>query len=282
MKFERGGSVSKITAWFTGVILVVLGAIVAFIPFGNPLSEYLVTRNAENYLNENYENTDYYIETVNYDFKTGSYYVHIAAPDSLDKSFTLYAGSDGKITFDTYESSVLEKWNTANRINSEYFEKTRSILERDDFPYNEHIAFGEIYFKENGVPEGEEIPDYGLSTADLVLDGVYDISEIGAMAGELTVYIYDEDISIERLSEILLGIKEFLDDNGVTFYIIDCILEYPRPEDENAAAKEGRTEVMNFLYKDIYQEGLTDRVRLSDQKAKEYWTEQDALYGKEF
>lgn len=273
---------TKITAWFTGVILVVLGVIVAFIPFGNPLSEYLVTKNAESYLDENYGNTDYYIETVNYDFKTGSYYVHIAAPDSLDKSFTLYAGTDGKISFDTYESSVLEKWNTANRINSEYFEKTRSIMERDDFPYNQHIAFGEIIFKESGVPDGEEIPDYALSTADLVLDGVYDISELGAKAGKLTVYIYDEDISVERLSEILLGIKEFLDDNGVTFYVIDCILEYPRPEDENAAPKEGRTEVMNFLYKDICQEGLTDRVRLSDLKAKEYWETQDALNDKEF
>lgn len=273
---------SKITAWFTGIILVVLGAVVAFVPFGNPLSEYLVTKNAESYLQENYENTDYYIENVSYDFKTGSYYVHIKAPDSLDKSFTLYAGTNGKITFDTYESSVLEKWNTANRISTAYFEKTQSILARDDFPYNEDIAYGEICFKESGAPEGEDIPDYALSTADLVLDGNYDINELGAKAGKLTVYIYDEDISVERLSEILLGIKEFLGENDVTFYIIDCILEYPKPEDENAPWKEGRTEVMNFLYADIYEEGMTERVRISDEKAKEYWAEQDALNGKEF
>ena len=280
MKNKRGGSMNKITAWFTGIILVVLGALVAFVPFGNPLSEYLVTKNAEIYLQENYENTDYYIENVSYDFKTGSYYVHIKAPDSLDKIFTLYAGTNGKITFDTYESSVLEKWNTASRISTAYFEKTQSILARDDFPYNEDIAYGEIYFKESGAPDGEDIPDYALSTADLVLDGVYDINELGAKAGKLTVYIYDEDISVERLSEILLGIKEFLDNNDVTFYIIDCILEYPRPEYENEPWKEGRTEVMNFLYADIYEEGMTERVRISDEKAKEYWAEQDALYNK--
>ena len=271
---------NKLIAWFTGIVLVVLGALVAFVPFGNPVSEYLATKNAEIYLEENYQGTDYFVDDVSYDFKTGSYYVHIKAPDSIDRSFTLYAATNGKITFDTYESAVLGKWNTASRISTEYFDKTRAILSRDDFPYNQHIAFGEIYFKENGVPEGEEIPDYGLSTADLILDGVYDISELGAKAGKLTVYIYDEDISVERLSEILLGIKEFLDDNGVTFYVIDCILEYPKPEDENAPWKEGRTEVMNFLCKDIYQEGMTDRVRLSDQKAKEYWAEQDALYNK--
>ena len=50
MKFKRGGSMTKITAGVTGVILVVLGVIVAFIPFGNPLSEYLVTKNAESYI----------------------------------------------------------------------------------------------------------------------------------------------------------------------------------------------------------------------------------------
>ena len=271
---------NKLIAWFTGIVLVVLGALVAFVPFGNPVSEYLATKNAEIYLEENYQGTDYFVDDVSYDFKTGSYYVHIKAPDSLDKSFTLYAGTNGKIIFDTYESAVLGKWNTASRISTEYFDKTRAILSRDDFPYNQHIAYGEIFFKESGVPDGEDIPDYALSTSDLVLDGVYDISELGAKAGKLTVYIYDEDISVERLSEILLGIKEFLDDNGVTFYVIDCILEYPKPEDENAPWKEGRTEVMNFLCKDIYQEGMTDRVRLSDQKAKEYWAEQDALYNK--
>ena len=268
---------TKITAWFMGILLAIVGVLVAFVPFGNPLSEYLVTKNAEIHLQENYQDTDYYIENVSYDFKTGSYYVHIKAPDSVDRSFTLYAGTNGKITFDTYESAVLGKWNTASRISTEYFEKTRDLLARDDFPYNQHIAYGEIYFIESGTPVGEDTPDYALSTADLVLDGVYDIRELGAKAGKLTVYIYDDDISVEHLSEMLLGIKQFLTDNDVTFYAIDCVLEYPKPEDENAPWKESRTEVMNFLCEDIYEEGLVERVRLSDEKAKEYWAEQDKL-----
>ena len=138
---------TKITAWFTGIVLAIVGVLVAFVPFGNPLSEYLVTKNAEIHLQENYQDTDYYIENVSYDFKTGSYYVHIKAPDSVDRSFTLYAGANGKITFDTYESAVLGKWNTASRISTEYFNKTSGILSRDDFPYNQHIAYGEIYFE---------------------------------------------------------------------------------------------------------------------------------------
>ena len=83
---------NKLIAWFTGIILVILGALVAFVPFGNPVSEYLAAKNAEIYLEENYQNTDYFVDNVSYDFKTGNYYVHIKAPDSVDRSFTLYAG----------------------------------------------------------------------------------------------------------------------------------------------------------------------------------------------
>lgn len=267
---------NKITAWFMSILLAVLGAVAVFIPFGNPISDFIVRENAEIYLEENFSDTDYVVGTVNYDFKTGSYYVCIESPTSPDSSFTLFAGTDGKITFDTYESSVAEKWNTANRINCEYADKTRSVFEREDFPYNQYIAFGEIIFKESDVPEGEYIPDYAASTKDLVIDGVYDIVEFGAKAGRLTIYIYDDDVSVERLAEILLGIKEFCKDNGIAFYAIDCVLEYPDPENE------GRAEVIGFLYKDIYEDGMTERVSISVEKAKEYRAKQDELNSKDF
>ena len=270
----------KSTKVIIGIITTALLGFILFIVFsfyGNPVSWYLTSKNAEKYISENYTNTDYVVSNVYYNFKTGGYYAYIESPSSPDSYFSLSAGLNGKITFDTYESAVLGKWNTASRISTEYFNKTSGILSRDDFPYNQHIAYGEIYFVESGTPVGEDIPDYALSTADLVLDKAYDIKKLGAKSGKLTVYIYDEDISVERLAEILLGIKQFLNDNGVTFYAIDCVLEYPKPEDENAPWKEGRTEVMNFLCEDIYEEGLVERVRDSDEKAKEYWAQQDKL-----
>ena len=49
---------SKLIAWFTGIILVVLGALVAFVPFGNPISEYLATKNAEIYLDVDTDGLD--------------------------------------------------------------------------------------------------------------------------------------------------------------------------------------------------------------------------------
>ena len=85
-----------------------------------------------------------------------------------------------------------------------------------------------------------------------------------------------EDVSYERLSEILLGIRNIMDEADVSFYVIDCILEYPRPEDDGEW-KEGRVEVMTFLYDDIYEEGLIERVRASDEEAKAYYARLDAL-----
>ena len=267
---------TKITAWFTSIILVVVGALVAFVPFGNPLSKYLVTKNAEIYISENYQNTDYEIEAVNYDFKTGNYYVQVKSPSSGDSSFTIYAGTNGKIGHDTYEDAVLEKWNTANRINDEYWYAVKAIVESDKFPYNQHIGFGNIEFTDSDAPVDADIPKYAIATSDLELDGVYDIYELGKKAGHLTIYIYDNDVSIQRLSEILLGIRKLFDEKKISFYVIDCILEYPRPENDEPW-KEGRVEVMTFLYDDIYEDGLEGRVNESNEKAKAYYEAMDAL-----
>ena len=261
---------NKITAWFMSIVMVVLGAVAVFIPFGNPISRFLAKENAQTYIEENHPDTDYTVDAVNYDFKTGNYYVQVKSPASPDSSFTLYAGTNGKISYSTYESAVKDKWNTANRIGDEYWYQTKALFESDKFPYNQHIAFGEIIWKESGIAEGETMPEYAVSTKDLVLDGVYDVKDFSQKAGRLTVYIYDNEVSAERLAEILLGIRKIFDENNVSFYMIDCILEYPRPENDDEPHKEGRCEVLGFLYSDIYEDALVERVRLADEKAKEH------------
>ena len=242
--------------------------------YGNPISKYLVTHNAEEYLDENYQNTDFEIGTVNYDFKTGSYYVHVISPTSEDSSFTIFAGLNGKIGYDSYEDAVVEKWNTATRINGEYWEVVKSIIESEEFPYNQHIGFGDIEFASSDMLSDESTPDYAIKSESLELDRDYNISEFGAKAGHLTVYIYDETVTAERLGEILIGIRELFDTAGVNFYVIDCVLEYPRVEGEEP--KDDRVEVMGFLYEDINEDGITARVKSSDEKAKAYYEAQNA------
>ena len=266
---------------FIGVLVATLLIVVLFMFYGNPVSKFLVTENAKDYLEENYQGTDFEIATVNYDFKTSNYYVNIVSPSSGDSRFEIGAGLNGKIGYDTYEDAVVKKWNTAGRINDEYREAVDAVFNNPEFPYDSDIGFGDINFTTDdfldyafGTLDGP--PEYAIKTESLELDKVYDVNEFGAKAGLLTVYVYDEDVSHEKLGEILLGIRSIMDEADVSFYVINCVLEYPKPEDDSEW-KEGRVEVMSFLYDDIYEDALTQRVRVSDEEAKAYYARLDAM-----
>lgn len=264
----------KVIAFVVAVFVIVL-TIGAMMFYGNPISKILVTNSAEKYLQENFSDTDFEIGTVNYDFKTSDYYVCVVSPSSADSSFTIYAGLNGDIDYHSYEDAVVKKWNTATRINDDYREAVDVVLSNPDFPYDSDIGFGDIYFTTDDVLDYgfgtlDGPPEYAIKTESLELDMVYDVSEFGKKAGELTVYVYDEDVSCEKLAEILLDIRKIMDEADVSFYVIDCVLEYPKPENPEEW-KDDRVEVMDFLYDDIYQEGLVDRVRESDENAKAYY-----------
>ena len=242
--------------------------------FGNPVSALLARVSSEKHLDENYADSKYFIEDVSFSFKDGCYYAHVTDPDSPDSAFAIVMRMNGRVIYDTYEDTVVRRWNTARRLGDEYRERVDAVLEATDLPYDAHIAFGDILFTSRADMAEYDVPEYAIVSDDLTLDGEYNVSELGAKAGELTVYVYDEDVSPERLSAILLDIRARMDRAGVSFYRIDCVLEYPRTED--GAQRSGRVEVMGFTYAEIYEEGLSERVAASDKAAKEYYAEQDA------
>ncbi|MBQ9751094.1 MAG: hypothetical protein IJV87_11025, partial [Clostridia bacterium] len=181
---------------------------------------------------------------------------------------------DGKILIDTYEYSIVNRENTAWRLENEYRQRVGDIFDNPAFPYDAHIDYGELLFVSSQEKIEYGAPDYALITNDLTLDAFYDVNKLGAQAGEITLYVYDETVSVERLAQILLDIRRIFDESGVAFYNIDCVLEYPKWED--VTPKDGRVEVLDFLYSDIYEEGLTERVKASDNAANDYYAEQDA------
>ena len=270
----------KVIAFVVVVFVAVLAVGVSMF-FGNPVSKILVTRSAEKYLQENFNDTDFEIGTVNYDFKTSDYYVCVVSPSSADSSFTIYAGLKGDIYYHSYEDSVIKKWNTASRINDSYREVVDAVLNNPDFPYDSDIGFGDIEFTTDDVLDYgfgtlDGPPEYAIKTESLELDKVYDINELAKKAGVLTIYVYDEDVSYEKLAEILLGIRKIMDEAEVSFYVIDCVLEYPRSENPEEW-KDDRVEVSAFLYDDIYEDGIIERIRISHEKAKAFNERLDAL-----
>lgn len=269
----------KVLALVLAIVLIIGIGLFANSLVGNPVSKFLATKGAEEHLAKNYGDKDFVVEEVTYDFKTGGYYARITSPTSIDSHFSLSFDWMGKLVRDCYDDDVTSGWNTRRRINDEYKEIVDKVFANNQFPGFLDISDGLIQFTSDENVEDPSIPEYAIITETLKIDAVYDIKELGAKAGKLTVYIDDKTVTEEKLAEILLTIKTNFDNSGVTFYAIDCVLEEPKTEMEaDGTPKESpRVEVMDFLYSDIYEDGLVERVREANQKAIEYNEEQDKI-----
>lgn len=272
--------VLKIAALIIAIVLIVGVFIFANALVGNPISKAVATNTAEKHLEENYADKDFEIDRVTFSFKDGYYHAFVYSPSSIDSEFALVIDMWGNLRSDSYIDRVLSGWNTAERVSRDYRAAVDKVLDSQAFPYNEHIGYGDFDFYPREHLEEYSVSEYALITEDLTLDAFYDVNELGAKHGKLTIYIDDDTVSYERLSEILLDVRRIFDDAGIKFYIIDCVLEYQKNED-SSKKKEGRVEEREFLYTDIYEDGMVERVKASDEAANAYYDQQDAEKFKE-
>ena len=245
---------------------------------GNPISKWLAQRAASAYLEEQYPDTDYYIERLGFSFKSTDYYAHVRSETSMDTQFTLHIDMLGNVFFDTYDD-VLRGSITARRLEQEYRELTDQIFKNPAFPYPSDIGYGtlEIYPQEAlDDPNVNDIPDYALVQQDLVLDQIYDIRELGRQAGHLIIYVESDTISFELAAQIILGIRAEFDKANIPFRTMDFVLQLPLPEEEPRPDEEVRVE--DFRYEDIHQENLIDRIKAAHEELDAYHAEQDAKY----
>ena len=270
--------VIKIAALVAAIALIVGICWFANALCGNPISKMLAQRAAETWLKENFPNSDYYIEAVGFNFKDTNYYAHFRSESSMDTQFTLYINMFGQAYFDTYES-VQSGSTTARRLEQEYRDLTNHVFESPDFPYPSDIQFGtlEIYPQEAfDDPLTTDVPEYALVQQDLILDKIYDMRELRAQAGHLIVYVESETITFELAAQILLDIRDEFDKASIPFRAIDFVLRLPLPEEGPRTGDEINIE--NFLYEDICEEGLKERIEAADAALNAYYAEQDAKY----
>lgn len=264
----------KIGAFLLAAALIVgLGAFANGL-VGNPVSKMLVTNAAKAYLAENYADTDYILESVDYNFKDGDYYARMTAPGSLDRYFTVCFNSLGKFKWDFYERMVTNGSNTARRLGEQYRALTDSVFQSPSFPFTCDIAFGDLEPLEKDYEAGREPVAYGVDEKALQPDGIYDIKKLGAQAGHLVVYVDDETVTVQRAAEIMLEIKRLMDEGGAPFYAIDFVLQYPKPLEPGVQRPDERVQTMEFLYTDIYEDGMAERVKAANDAVNEYY---DAL-----
>ena len=270
--------VLKIIAFIIAIALILGICWVANGLNGNPISKMLAKKAANEYLEANFPDTDYYIEELGFSFKFTNYYAHVRSKTSMDTQFTLHIDMLGNVYFDTYDS-VTGGFVTARRVEQEYRELTNQIFENPSFPYPSDIGYGtlEIYPQEAlDDPDVNDIPDYALVQQDLILDQIYDIRELGRQAGHLIIYVESETISFELAAQIMLDIRAEFEKANIPFRAMDFVLQLPLPEEGPRPDEEVR--VKDFRYEDIYQENLIDRIKAAHEELETYYAEQDAKY----
>ena len=263
------------------VILISLYIAVAF--FGNPVSSALVRHSSRQFLTDHFSDTDFRVSTTGYNFKIGSYFAYIDSPSSQDSYFTVYFDGWGRYRYDTYQS-VENCSTTFYRLDAAYFDLVKSAFPEENCPFDISIGFGELVSEDkaeiyNYLNEaGETVEytlgkDYGLSRSHLVLDGEYDIRELGSKHGSICLYIHDPEVTTRRAAELLLEVKTYLDKEGVPFQAIDFHLCEPRnAEGQNVGAQ---ITLFQFPCSEIYAEGLTARVEAYWQVAQDHYALQD-------
>lgn len=242
---------------------------------GNPISKMMANKAAKEYVNEKYSDLNLEIEDAMYSFKSGNYDVMAKSHISIDTHFEISISPFGKVEHDSYENSVVDGYNTYYRINTEYGDKVRNFYDNKDIPYKSDIVFGEIKDKEISHEEGYKNLNYGVVIKDLELDKQYSIYELGKTAGNIVFYAQGEDVSVKRASEILLDIKNMLDEEKISFYTIDFTLEKPRGENGEVDEKAPSININQLLYKDIYEKDFEKRLTKEIEDTKKYYEEQD-------
>ena len=241
---------------FTLVIVSVLMLGIFVSAFnGNPLTKIFVTIQAKRYIAQTYGDTDFEVEKVElHDKDPHRYLAYIVSPGSVDSHFIVSFDRWGKIEHDGYPNRVPSGLNMADRLKVEYRDRVEDVVTSPTFPYRVTTVSATISFVSKGT---SRVPKYALIANDLTLDASFD-ADFGAKAGELHITITDDTVSAERLAEILLDLKQILDNEGVPFYVITCNLADPDP----ATWKDGgRLQLIHFLSSDIYEQGMVERVR---------------------
>lgn len=262
----------KIIAFVIAIIMIIGLALFANSLVGNPISKMIATDAVSRYVQERYGDTDYVISSISYNFKDGNYLARVESPSSRDTTFAIEVSQTGKIGYDWYEY-VLRGESTANRLEMAYRDMCDTILESSSFPYhrgdaNSDIAFGTLCFGDPEYAQKDVYCHQYMKTEDLVLDGIYDISELGSQIGNIVIYVKEDTVSIERASEIMSDIRSMFDQAGIGFHDLDFVLE----------SETGEKEIrVSLLYDEIVEDGMYDRIRASDAGWKEYFLETDQI-----
>jgi hypothetical protein len=135
------------------------------------------------------------------------------------------------------------------------------------------MGYGDLEFERE--LDKEEVQG-ALKMSDLVNDRFYNVCDLGATNGRLVLYIDSDTVTYEKAAEILLNTKKLMDGAGISFYSMHFVLRYsPYDAEESGKRPEGRIELQNFLYTDIYEDGIVERIIQCAEDTEEDYKRED-------
>ena len=137
----------RLISWTVCIAIFLTAAYFLTAFFGNPISSALAKRSTEKYLQEHFAESDFEIENVGYDLKSGGYFANVSSSSSIDSHFTIYFDGLGRYKYDSY-FAITSKNNTLGRLDEAYFELTNDLLSKAAEQYDISISFGELKIAE--------------------------------------------------------------------------------------------------------------------------------------
>ncbi len=242
IKNRAGKVILKVSALCTALVITGVVCFVGFVFVGNPVSLILAKNGAEDYISQTYPDTDFEITEVGHEFKHGGYYANVSSPSSKDIWFNLTLDGLGNVISDNYDFTIESGSNTYLRLDKEYTENVANVISSKAFPCKVDFSLCTL----------------NINWENLEVDEIYNVSQLAYESGEITLRVYDDDLSKERMAELLLEIKEAFDKAGVGFKRIslEIIRESDADNFDRPSIEEG-----NILYSDICEEKLAQRLK---------------------
>lgn len=243
---------------------------------GNPVSRLLAKRALQQYVEATYPQLELNTERFGFDFKSTGYFAYVRAEGSLDTAFYIDMDMLGHVTYDSFDTWVTSKYNTELRVEEQYRQLVKEVLDSGAFCYESDIKGGTLEFQQDREVGDDRDHGYAIPREELIMDKEYSTEEIkafGSRAGILTIYVMEDTVTAERAAEIMLHIRSLFDDADVPFYRMDFVLRYPKPED-GFPWPEGDVRA-ELLYSEIAQEGMVQRVKKSHEEIEAYYAAMD-------
>ncbi len=194
----------KIVAGAVALLLIAALLYLVFGFYGNPLSKALAKNSAESYVKLTYPQLALrHTETV-YSFKTGEYEARFVSDKSPDTHFSVYVGGLGQVKKDDHKWRVEGRWNTLERLNTEYQALVEPLL-REKLPQQYEMVLAGLGLKGPG-----EI------LSRLQLDMEYN-PRTNALPGMVSVYLYvqPEEMTWATLAKRLSEADALLGKEGI-------------------------------------------------------------------